>query len=52
METGGALIWALGPERKVYFDGRGDLHARAGTWHEMVQVGESEKQIDFRDLLL
>lgn len=38
--TGGALIWALYPERRVYIDGRGDLHARAGTWSEMGRVFE------------
>jgi hypothetical protein len=38
METGGALIWALGPERRVYADGRGDLHVRSGLWREMGSV--------------
>src|SRR5207237_507454 len=34
MTTGGALIWKLAPARRVFVDGRGDLHALAGTWRE------------------
>ncbi len=40
LETGGALIWALWPERRVYIDGRGDFHGRAGTYDEMARVFE------------
>ncbi len=38
METGGALLWLLYPDRRVSIDGRGDLHARSGAWRDMVTV--------------
>jgi hypothetical protein len=38
METGGALLWMLYPDRRVYIDGRGDLHVRSGAWRDMITV--------------
>ena len=39
-ELGGALVWALYP-RHIYIDGRGDLHARAGTFHEYLEISDT-----------
>jgi hypothetical protein len=38
MEVGGALDWFLWPHRRIFFDGRGDLHGRAGTWPQQSTV--------------
>jgi hypothetical protein len=42
LETGGALIWRLYPARQVFFDGRGDLYARAGVWEEQSRIIRAE----------
>jgi hypothetical protein len=38
MDTGGALIWELSPGRKIFVDGRGDLHALSGTFHDFLAM--------------
>ncbi|MBI3724416.1 hypothetical protein HY251_10750 [bacterium] len=45
-EQGGTLIWKLWPARKVFIDGRGDLHARAGTFHDYVVVWDVRESWD------
>lgn len=37
-EQGGALLWRLWPERRVFIDGRGDLHALTGAFAEQKTV--------------
>lgn len=37
METGGTLAWAC-PGTPTFIDGRGDLHAISGAWHDMVEI--------------
>jgi len=35
---GGYLLWALGPERKVFIDGRGDFYEQAGVFSDYISV--------------
>jgi hypothetical protein len=35
---GGYLVWALGPEQKVFIDGRGDIYERGGVISDYMQV--------------
>lgn len=37
-ETGGWLGWALYPERTLFIDGRGDLHARGEAYNDYVRT--------------
>jgi hypothetical protein len=37
---GGYLIWALGPEKKVFIDGRGELYEPGGVFNDYLQVAE------------
>ena len=35
---GGYLLWALGPEHKVFIDGRGDFYEQAGVFSDYISV--------------
>ncbi len=35
---GGYLLWALGPEHKVFIDGRGDFYEQAGVFQDYISV--------------
>lgn len=35
---GGYLLWALGPARKVFIDGRGDFYEQAGVFADYISV--------------
>jgi hypothetical protein len=35
---GGYLVWARGPQRKVFIDGRGDLYERGGLFSDYLQI--------------
>lgn len=35
---GGYFIWSLGPEHKVFIDGRGDLYERGGVFSDYVHI--------------
>ena len=37
---GGYLIWALGPEKKVFIDGRGELYEPGGVFNDYLQLVE------------
>lgn len=45
-EQGGALIFRLYPARRVFIDGRGDLHARSGAWEEFAAVWDVREDAD------
>lgn len=35
---GGYLLWALGPEHKIFIDGRGDFYEQAGVFSDYINV--------------
>ena len=35
---GGYLLWAMGPEHKVFIDGRGDFYEQAGVFSDYIDV--------------
>lgn len=35
---GGYLLWALGPEHKVFIDGRGDFYEQAGVFADCISI--------------
>jgi len=37
-EFGGYLVWSLGPEHKVFIDGRGDLYERGGLLSDYLHI--------------
>jgi hypothetical protein len=37
---GGYLIWARGPEHKVFIDGRGDVYERGGVFADYIHISQ------------